>query len=124
MKAKFIGLTPMLRTADIKTTIEFYENVLGFVCSSYNEEWGWASLNRESIVIMIASPDAHEIWERASFTGSIYITVENVAEYWQEVKDKTRVCYPLETFEYGMKEFAVYDNDGYPLQFGEEIAGK
>ena len=73
---------------------------------------------------MIARPNAHETWEKAVFTGSFYIRLENVAEFWQKLKGKARVCYPLETFEYGMKEFAVYDNKGYLLRFGEEIAGK
>ena len=30
------------------------------------------------------------------------------------------VVYPMETFGYGMREFAVYDNNGYLLQFGQE----
>jgi hypothetical protein len=36
-------------------------------------------------------------------------------------KDKARICYELEEFEYGMREFAVYDNNGYLLQFGEPV---
>jgi len=32
-----------------------------------------------------------------------------------------RICYPIETFEYGMREFAIYDNNGYLLQFGEAV---
>jgi len=124
MTARFRGLSPMLRTADIQATIQFYESVLGFECTGFNEDWGWASLEREGITIMIASPNSHETWEKAVFTGSLYIRLENVAEFWQKVKEKARVCYPLETFEYGMKEFALYDNNGYLLQFGEEIAGK
>jgi len=40
------------------------------------------------------------------------------------LKDKVRVCYPLENFEYGMREFAIYDNNGYLLQFGQETGGQ
>ena len=28
---------------------------------------------------------------------------------------------PIEDFDYGMREFAVFDNNGYLLQFGQEI---
>ena len=42
-------------------------------------------------------------------------------QIWERLKDKTNVCYPIETFEYGMREFAIYDNNGYLLQFGQEI---
>jgi len=28
------------------------------------------------------------------------------------------VVYPIESFDYGMREFAIRDNNGYILQFG------
>ncbi|MGQ0540780.1 MAG: hypothetical protein ACT4O9_02875 [Blastocatellia bacterium] len=37
------------------------------------------------------------------------------------MKDKALVCYDIEDFPYGMREFAVYDNNGYILQFVQEI---
>ena len=40
---------------------------------------------------------------------------------WWKLKDKARVCYGIEIFEYGMREFAIYDNNGYLLQFGQEF---
>ena len=36
--------------------------------------------------------------------------------------DRVRICYPIETFDYGMREFAIYDdNNGYVLQFGRPL---
>lgn len=32
-----------------------------------------------------------------------------------------RVCYAIENFGYGMREFGVYDNNGYLLQFGQPL---
>lgn len=55
------------------------------------------------------------------FAGPLYINTSGVGELWEKLKDKTRVCYPVENFDYGMREFAVYDNNGYLLQFGEDI---
>jgi len=40
---------------------------------------------------------------------------------WEKVKDKANICYGIEDFEYRMREFAIYDNNGYTLQFGQEI---
>jgi hypothetical protein len=37
------------------------------------------------------------------------------------LKDQCKVEYPLEDFEYGVREFAIRDNSGYLLQFGKEI---
>jgi uncharacterized glyoxalase superfamily protein PhnB len=85
-------------------------------------EWGWASLSRDGATIMLALPNAHEPFEKPCFTGSLYLRCDDVDAVWARVKDQARVCYPLENFEYGMREFAIYDNSGYLLQFGQEVA--
>jgi uncharacterized glyoxalase superfamily protein PhnB len=114
------GLTPMLRTLDLKGSIDFYTTVLGFVCEGSSDEWGWASVRRDNVTIMFALPGEHEPFDGPFFTGSLYINPDDVDALWERVKDKARVCYPIETFDYGMREFAIYDNNGYLLQFGHE----
>ena len=37
-------------------------------------------------------------------------------------QDQCEVVYPIEDFDYGMREFAIRDNSGYLLQFGQPIA--
>jgi hypothetical protein len=51
-----------------------------------------------------------------------YFTTDDVDGPWEELKDKVRVCYGIEDFVYGIREFAIYDNSGYLLQFDQEIA--
>lgn len=70
---------------------------------------------------MLALPNAHMPFEKPTFTGSFYFKTDAVETFWQELQNKARVCYPLEDFEYGMREFAIYDNNGYVLQFGQEL---
>ncbi len=38
-----------------------------------------------------------------------------------KLKDITNICYGIENFGHEMREFAIYDNNGYVLQFGPEI---
>ena len=71
--------------------------------------------------IMIAKPNAHTPFDGAVFTGSFYFQVDNVDFLWNELKDKVKVAYEIETFDWGMKEFAIYDNNGYMLQFGQDV---
>ena len=118
---KLNEIRPMLWTKDLKGSVDFYATVLGFRCDALNEEWGWASVSCDNVSIMFAFPNAHEPFERPAFTGSLYINTDDVDSLWQQLKDKAKVCYPIEDFEYGMREFAVYDNNGYLLQFGQEI---
>lgn len=69
---------------------------------------------------MVALPNEQEPFVKPGFTGSLYFHVDQVDELWDRLKSKARVCYPIEDFEHGMREFAVYDNNGYRLQFGRE----
>ena len=120
---RLTALVPLLRTADLKGSVAFYTAVLGFTLDAFEEEWGWASLRRDGIEVMLAAPNAHEPFERPSFTGSLYFRCDDVDAAWQILEDRAEVVYPLESFDYGMREFAVRDNNGYLLQFGQPVAG-
>src|SRR5690349_1068525 len=115
-------LRPMLWTEDLAGSVDFYTSALGFTANEVNEGWGWASLSKDNVELMLARPNEHTPYERIGFSGSFYFNTDDVDALWDELKDKARVCYGIENFEYGMREFAVYDNNGYLLQFGQEIA--
>lgn len=119
---KLKALTPMLHTDKLEETIDFYTNILGFSLGERNNEWGWASLYKDEVELMLAKPNEHTQFEKPLFTGSFYFRTENVNRLWEELKDKAKVCYEIENFEWGMREFAIYDNNDYTLQFGQEIA--
>ncbi|MGO9452907.1 MAG: VOC family protein [Candidatus Binataceae bacterium] len=114
------ALTPMLRTWDMHATVEFYTAILGFACDSQTE--AWASLSRDRVSLMLSAPNYHEEDHAPAFTGSLYFRTNDVDELWLAVKDRARVCYAIETFAYGMREFGIYDNNGYLLQFGQPTA--
>ena len=118
----FENLRPILWTVNLEETIAFYSNMLGFTCRGKNDDWGWASMYKDGVEIMFAKPNAHSPFEKPVFTGSFYINVDNVEEIWNKLKDTAHIVYPIETFEWEMKEFAIYDNNGYILQFGQPVA--
>lgn len=115
------ALTPMLRTWDLAGSLAFYTGVLGFHCDTHSEEWGWATLSRDGFELMFAAPTAHDAAAAAAFTGSLYLRVDDVDAIWASLQGRARVCYGIEDFDYGMREFAVYDNNGYLLQFGQAL---
>ncbi|MBV9240739.1 MAG: VOC family protein [Acidobacteria bacterium] len=118
---KITGLRPTLWTEDFNATVAFYTEVLDFRVEDRNDDWGWASLNKDDVWIMLAKPNEHEKFDKIGFTGSFYFTVEDAEATWQELKDKARVCYDIETFPWGMREFAIYDTNGYILQFAQQV---
>ena len=118
---KLKEIRPILYTDQIRETVEFYTTNLGFSCAITNEEVGWAVLKRDHIEFSISLPNAHIGFSEPSFTGSFYVITEGVDQLWNDLKDKVKICYPLESFEHGMREFAIFDNNGYVLQFGQEV---
>jgi len=117
---KLERVRPVLAVTSIDETIRFYRDVLGFEC--VNRMDGWAALCRDDVEVMISLPNAHEPFEKPTLTGSVYFNTTDVDALWVQIKDQASVVYPLENFFYGMREFAIRDNNGYILQFGQEIS--
>ncbi|GAA5083273.1 hypothetical protein GCM10023210_01620 [Chryseobacterium ginsengisoli] len=116
---KFTFIRPVLWTENFDETIGFYTQILGFILLNRNEDWQWALLQKDNIQIMLSPPNSHEKFNGIGFTGSFYFNVDNVNELWEDLKTKAKVCYEIETFDWEMREFAIYDNNGYILQFGQ-----
>jgi uncharacterized glyoxalase superfamily protein PhnB len=116
---KLRSIVPMLWVTDVAASVRFYCEHLGFSCS--NQLDYWAVLERDGVEIMFSLPNVHTPFERSMFTGSLYFQCDQVDELWQRLKDNVTVVYPIEDFEYGMREFAIRDNNGYLLQFGMKL---
>ncbi len=118
---KLTKLTPMLYTSALQETVDFYVDILGFSCLANETEWGWAMVKKGEVEVMFSIPNERIPFEQANFTGSFYINTDNVDECWTALNYQAKVCYPIEDFDYGMREFAIYDNNGYLLQFGQAL---
>ena len=116
----FNSLTPLLEIENMDETIEFYESILDFKCiERHNNEW--AVVNKDDVFIMFSQRLLKNEHPNTYMTGSLYLNVDDIDVIWQILKDKVSVCFPIENFDYGMREFSIYDNNGYKLQFGQEI---
>lgn len=114
----------MLETVDLRQTIEFYTKILGFECREFfpNAETPvWASLKKDDLYLMFTTRNEHSTIDKPTMTGSLYLYPEDVDQAWEELKERVEVEYPIENFDYGMREFGVRDCNGYLLQFGQEI---
>lgn len=121
-------LRPMLWTEDLYKTVAFYTETLGFKANEVNHDWGWASLSLDDVSLMFTvplkfdAPEEHPAPEKISLSGSLYFNTDDVDAMWEKLRDITTISYGIENFEHGMREFAIYDNNGYILQFGQEIS--
>jgi uncharacterized glyoxalase superfamily protein PhnB len=119
---KCIAITPMMETNNLQETITFYTEILGFTVRDTFEHDGqvvWCTLNKDAVDIMFNLPNREMNYGRILLTGSLYIYIECVDDFWEKIKDKVKVVYAPENFEYKMREFGIKDNNGYVLNFGE-----
>lgn len=70
---------------------------------------------------MLAKPNAHEKYEKIGFTGSFYFNVADVNHLWNQLKHRVKICCEIGDFPWEMREFAIYDNNGHILQFGQNF---
>ncbi|MBE8712617.1 VOC family protein [Sphingobacterium hungaricum] len=110
---KLTKLTPVLYTNDLKKSVDFYVEILNFSSSSLDVDSTIAFVRFGDIELMLSLPNDHVPFTQSNFTGSFYFQTLNVMEIWESIKDKASICYPIEDFEYGLREFAIYDNNGY-----------
>lgn len=120
------ALSPILWTKDLQETIAFYETVLGF--KSRSNFPNFAALCRDNAEIMFViptgEPNDHDFFPKPHLTGSIYIFTRDVDELWESVKDKATIKSPVCDREYLMRDFAITDNNGYEIVFGEDISNR
>ena len=110
-----------LSTDHLERSIGFYVDVLGFDCTLRLDHF--ARVRCGMADIMLSLPNAHVPWQGARLTGAIYLTVDDVETLWGSLKDKVRIVYPLQTMDYGVREFGILDDNGYQLSFAQPLSG-
>lgn len=116
------SVTTNIMVKNVKETLEFYENKLGFqkVLSvpEDGEVFDFAILNKDNISIMLQEQE-NLISEYPTLktnniipTFTLFITVQDVIKLYEELKDKVEIAKELHKTFYGKDEFAIFDNNG------------
>lgn len=115
-------ITTNIMVKNVKETIKFYEEKLGFkkVLSvpEEGETLNFAILNKDKISIMLQEQE-NLISEYPTLktdeivpTFTLFITVNDVLAMYNELKDKVEIAKVLHKTFYGKDEFAIFDNNG------------
>ena len=123
------NITANLMVENVDETAEFYCRALGFsIAASVPKNDGglqFAILVKDSLSVMIQDREnligEYPVLSTPKVQPSVtlYITVDNFAELYEELKGKCDIiCDEHMTF-YGAKEFAIKDINGYVLTFAE-----
>jgi uncharacterized glyoxalase superfamily protein PhnB len=119
---EFKAVTPVLKVADLQRAVGFYTTVLGFSVAwrEDNDGGGENAMLRAGATSLLLSTGPH-LGEKPQFTGTLYFDVTGVRDFFEQVKEKVEVVWPLEAMEYGQREFGIRDLDGYTLAFAEAM---
>jgi uncharacterized glyoxalase superfamily protein PhnB len=120
-------LTPMLSVADLKRTMAFYCDELGFRCNGTfgDPDPVWCHLEWDGARLMFNQPPAAEMAElprRAKDCQIVYFYPDDVAALHTAWKANGLPVTDLRVTVYAMKEFELRDPDGYWLWFGQETS--
>jgi catechol 2,3-dioxygenase-like lactoylglutathione lyase family enzyme len=119
--ARFTRITPRLPVADLRRTIPFYTQTLGFRVAVLwpRVQPTFCILDRDQVSVSFYMPDEHRPTV-ATGAGELSIDVEDVRGLHAALKDKVAVEWGPEVYFYGRREFAIRDPNGYLLIFSEK----
>ena len=124
---KFIRANPHLPVKNLRQTLDYYRDHFGFY-----EEWVWTNkegkvmdggIRRDDMLLLFAE-DPEFINAINSYSKSRFPLmwfVDNIDEIYSEFqKREVEFADTLKTHDYGLKEFAFVDINGYYIRVAEE----
>jgi uncharacterized glyoxalase superfamily protein PhnB len=120
----FRKFVPVLKVKDLDLTIAYYVDVLGFeMIKRCHDEAGagdYAMMGAGEVHLMLTK--GAYLGGEPRFTGTLYIEVKGIDSYYESIKHKAAIVWPLENMEYGQREFGIKDCNGYAIAFAEECS--
>ena len=138
---KINRLTPNFEVTDIRKTVEFYQNTLGFSLVMAvpetqdgieqtlldNKEYYYVVMQRDDVEFMFERSDKYlsdaDFLKTKSIGASVsfYMEVTGIEDFYNEIKRKKVETTELKLMWYGMREFYMKDINGYVLGFAEKV---
>ncbi len=133
-------LTPNFEVKDIKQTVNFYSEILGFELVmavpdsqdgveqtfSENKEYVYAMVQKDHVELFFQRSDSfkHDVGLMTELpigaSVSFYFEIEGIKDFYETLKGKNLQMTELKTTWYGMLEFYLRDVNGYVLGFAEK----
>lgn len=114
---KFEKSNPILFSGDVKRSLKFYTEVLGFA-----ESWEWGNPTDFGGVVK----DDVEIFFCLNDQGNpgtwLAIILDSVDDYYNQIKGKgAKILVEPVNREWNMREMLIEDPDGHVIRFGNRI---
>ena len=124
--ARVVGSRTVLAVRDLRTSTDYWMNVLGFRRDFGDESDGWSFLSRDSFRVMLGEcPDVVPASELGDHSYVAYLLVEGIDEIYAELA--SRGAHVLSTpadKPWGLREFVIRTPDGHRITWGEPLSGR
>jgi len=113
---------PCLFVSDMRRTLDFYLDVLGFTQTGYypiESNPIRTEVRRDGVAIILYTEEFHAGEGRPSFSGALYVFPESVDRLADELRVKVPIAWGPQNTDFGTREFAIRDPDGYTIIFAE-----
>jgi len=123
------NLSPLLAARNMKETIEFYKNSLGFKMGmafpdANNPEY--VDLTKDGMVLMFIPAESHGISSEEKLGIGVYLYMQidgDIDEYYEELKKRgVRIAVDIKDEPFGVRDFTIEDPNGYKLTFNQVTA--
>jgi catechol 2,3-dioxygenase-like lactoylglutathione lyase family enzyme len=115
---------PCFLVADMRHSLDFYTRVLGFTQTGYypiESDPVRTEVRRDKVAIILFSESARWVADTPAFSGALYIFPESIDRLADELRGKVPFAWGPEATDFGIREFAIRDPDGYTLVFAERV---
>jgi catechol 2,3-dioxygenase-like lactoylglutathione lyase family enzyme len=113
---------PCFLVSNMRRALDFYVDVLGFTQTGYypiESEPIRTEVRRDGIAIILYTEGWRGSDSEPAFSGGLYIFPKNVMQLADELRGKVPFAWGPHETDFGTREFAVRDPDGYTLMFTE-----
>jgi catechol 2,3-dioxygenase-like lactoylglutathione lyase family enzyme len=118
---------PCLLVSDMRRSLDFYLEALRFVQTGYypiESEPIRTEVRRDDVAIILYTEQVRGHDQAPLFTGALYLFPQSIDRVADELRGKVPFAWGPEDTEFGIREFAVRDPDGYTLVFAERTGSQ
>jgi catechol 2,3-dioxygenase-like lactoylglutathione lyase family enzyme len=115
-------VVPSLLTSDMRRTLEFYVEKLGFTQTAFypiESDPEWTEVRRDDVAIHFYTEAPHATKYSPVCSGTFYFYPAGVEALAAEFRGKVTFVWGPHVTDAGMREFGLRDPNGYYLAFTE-----
>ncbi|MDY6836082.1 MAG: VOC family protein, partial [Chloroflexota bacterium] len=119
-------ISPTLAVRNMKKTIEFYRDNLGFKLGMAFPDIDnpqYADLSKDGMILMFLSAKDVGIGpkQKLGIGVNLYMEIDgDIDEYYEELKKKqVNIIFEIKDEPFGIRDFTIGDLDGYQLTFNQ-----